>query len=230
MVVKNKIKETKEPAVDNPVVLTRWQKIWLRIKKTCKLLLWVALLLVLIVGGFFLGVYLRVFDTNTINEKLELYKYPVLNEYFVKPDKSINPETNKDNELVSKNKLPDNSAKPLEGKPADLSKPVILTKEEIAKQTKLRQAEEKKRIGKLARLYNEMKPADAAAILDELNDDMIVAILGKMDEGQVAKILVEFNADKSARLTRNIYNGKPVVLNTSIDTANNANNVQEVSH
>lgn len=70
-----------------------------------------------------------------------------------------------------------------------------------------REAAERKRVSKLARLYNEMKPADAAAAMDQLDDDTCVAILQRMDEGQAAKVLAEFDPSKAARLTKIIYEG-----------------------
>lgn len=189
-----------------------------KLKRLFIVLFLLFLFLCLIAGGFFVGVYLRVFDTNALNEKLELYKYPVLNAYFVKPDNVPEEETAAEKNETAKPE----AAKPNAVTPTDLlekttvdplSKPIILTKEEIERQTQLRQAEEKKRVTKLARLYGDMKADKAAAILDELNDDMIIAILGRMDEAQVSKILVAFEADKSARLTKLMYNGKPTLTN-----------------
>ena len=187
----------------------------LRIKRFFKILFIVLLLMAIILGGFFLGVYLRVFDVNTVNEKLELYKYPILSEYFVKPDSVM------DNQTSADEKSKDDNGKVMQEtngsgvkaikQSTEAVKPVTLTKEDIEKQIKQSKIEEKKRISKLARLYEQMKPEDAVKILDELSDDMIIAILGKMDEAQVSKILVKFDADKSARLTKMMYNGKPPV-------------------
>jgi len=187
-----------------------------KFKKILKISSIALLLLILIVGGFFLGIYLRIFDTNAINEKMELYKYPIIGDYFVKPAGTAD-DTNAEKQTDTKI---DTTAK-TDGKVTDAklntdtkvepSKPVVLSKDEIEKQMKLRQAEEKKRISKLARLYEQMKPKDAVAILDDLNDDMIIEILQKMDESQSAKILAGFDPSKSARLTQSMYNGKPPV-------------------
>ena len=54
-------------------------------KRLIKLVLFLVLLLALIVGGFALGVYLQVFDTNEINERMQLYNLPVVGEYFPVP-------------------------------------------------------------------------------------------------------------------------------------------------
>lgn len=188
-----------------------------KIKRWLKIFAILLLLLVLIIGGFFLGIYLRIFDTNTINEKMELYKYPIIGDYFVKPtdeekdktaDKATTPDA-PDSKKVG-NKIEDAKLDP--NKLTDPSKPVVLTKEQVEKQMKLQQAEEKKRISKLARLYGQMKAPEAVAIMDDLDDDMTIAILQKMDEGQTAKVLAAFDPEKSARLTKIMYNGKPPVM------------------
>ncbi|MDF2565444.1 MAG: MgtE intracellular region [Massilibacillus sp.] len=180
------------------------------------------LILAFIIGGFFLGVYLRVFDVSQINDKLELYKYPIIGQYFEKP-LTAKDESKGTGDLEKPGKpivIPDPKAQdktdnPLklteEEKQADASKPIVLDKAEIDKQLKLRQAEEKKRVSKLARLYGSMKPEKAMPILDTLDDDMAIAILSKMEEDQVSKILPLFDTSKSARLTRIMYNGKPSV-------------------
>ena len=183
---------------------------WLRIKALLRLLPKIILLLILVIGGFFLGIYLRIFDTNTINEKMELYKYPIIGDYFVKPDKPVKSEDIQQPEPVDK-KVTDAKINPDKALSADPSKPVVLTKEEIEKQMKLRQAEEKKRISKLARLYGQMKPKEAVDILDKLDDNMVVAILQKMEEPQMSKLLTTFDSERSAQLTKILYSGKPII-------------------
>ena len=83
--------------------------------------------------------------------------------------------------------------------------------EKIESDTKELQAAEKKRIGKLSRLYNEMKPDEAAKILTALDDEMLISILQKMDESQVSQILANeaFGADRAADITRKMYAGTP---------------------
>ena len=183
---------------------------WLRIKAMLRFLPKIILLLILVIGGFFLGIYLRIFDTNTINEKMELYKYPIIGDYFVKPDKPVKSEEIQQPEPVDK-KVADVKISPDKALTADPSKPVVLTKEEIEKQMKLRQAEEKKRISKLARLYGQMKPKEAVDILDKLDDNMVVAILQKMEEPQMSKLLTTFDSERSAQLTKILYSGKPII-------------------
>ena len=182
--------------------------------KIVKVLLMLFLLFVLIVGGFALGVYLQLIDTQEANEQLKLYDLPVIGEYFVRPAPSES----------DMEKMPVEDAKP--DKDKDLKsddkdkkefKKLVITKEEIEKQMKQREAEEKKRVSKLARLYNQMKPKDAAKAMDELDDDMCIAILQRMDEAVVAKIMTEFDEGKTARITRIMYAGTKKEVNTEAD-------------
>ena len=71
------------------------------------------------------------------------------------------------------------------------------------------QADEKKRVSKLARLYNEMKPADAAKILETMDNDIVIAIFQRMDESQVSQILTEFDPDRAATISKIMYVGAP---------------------
>ena len=97
------------------------------------------------------------------------------------------------------------------------SKKITISKKEIEKQMKEREAAEKKRVSKLARLYNEMKPRDAAEAMDALDDDLCIAILQRMDEANAAKVMSEFEASKTARLTQIMYEGTQKKMNTEED-------------
>ena len=179
-------------------------------RRFLKILLILLLLIVLVIGGFALGIYLRIFDTQEANEKLGLYNLPIIGQYFVKPAPTEEDMQNTPAEDVK----PDPEADKKDQKD---SKKVQLSKKEIEKQMKDREAAERKRVSKLARLYNEMKPADAAAAMDQLDDDTCIAILQRMDEGQAAKILAEFDASKTARLTKIMYEGKQKTLTSPSD-------------
>ena len=181
-------------------------------RRILKILVVLFLLAALVVLGFFLGIYLRIFDTNSMNEKLGLYNLPVVGQFFVKPAPKT-ADTTDDSTSNPKSKTED--SKPDAN--AQTSKPVVLTKAEIEKQMKAKQAEEKKRVSKLARLYNEMKPAEAASVMDALDDDVAVAILQRMDESQAGKILAKFDPDKSARLTKLMYVGTTKKMQSPAD-------------
>ena len=161
----------------------------------------------LLIGGFFLGIYLKLFDTEELNAQYGIYEWPVVGEYFV-------PKLSEEElKAIEKQKRAEEAKKKKE---AEANKPIVLTEEEIAAQTAEREKEEKKRISKLSRFYNEMKPAEAAKIMSALDDDMAIGIFKKMDEGQVSQILAapEFGEEKAASITRKMYvGGKQRVFN-----------------
>ena len=163
------------------------------------------LLVALVIGGFFLGIYLKILDGDEMNKKMGLYDMPLIGQYFVRPtpeDGSTVPDS-----AAEKAKQEQAQAK----KAADdkKSKPVKLTKEEIEKLTQQRQAEEKKRVSKLARLYNEMKPEEAAKIMENMESDIVIAIFQRMDESQVSQIMANFDAGKAASISKLMYVGVP---------------------
>lgn len=169
--------------------------------------------IVLLIAGFILGIYLGLFDQEEMNEKYGIYDWPIIGESFVRPlseEELAAQEAERIAQEAEAKRKADEEAK---------SKPVKLTKEEIDKQTQERQAAEKKRIGKLSRLYNEMKADDAAKILTGLDDDMSIAIMQKMDESQVSQILAseEFGAEHAAEITRKMYRGMPKRVNNPND-------------
>ena len=172
-------------------------------RKKLKILFGLILLLVLVAGGFALGVYLRLFDTQALNEEFGLHKLPIVGAYFVPP-------TGTDHAAASANAT---ATAPASAKAAAAPKKtpetVKITKEEIEKQQKEREAAEKKRVTKLARLYNDMKPADAAKVMEGLDIDLCIAILQRMDEGNAAKIMATFEPERAARITQIIYEGVP---------------------
>ena len=188
-------------------------------KKMVKIALAAILLLVLVVGGFLLGVYLQIFDASTMNEKLKLYDMPIIGEFFVKPAPETGEMPKEESVGKTKEEMTDSKLNPDKDKDKDKgqSKPKVLTKEEIEKQMKEREAQEKKRVSKLARVYNEMKPQQAAEVMKDLDDDLSVAILQKMDESQAAKTLAAMDADQSARLTKLMYTGVPKKVISPLD-------------
>ena len=146
------------------------------------------------------------FDTEEMKQKLGLYKLPVVGEYFVKP---APPQ-----EEMEEKPVEDVKPKPDEKKQ---SKKLTLSRKEIEEQMKQREDAEKKRVSKLARLYNGMKPKDAAEAMDALDDDLAVTILQRMEEGTASKVLSEFEPAKAARLTQIIYEGTKKKLQTAAD-------------
>ena len=175
-------------------------------RKKLKILFGVILLLVLVAGGFALGVYLRLFDTQALNEEYGLHRLPVIGEYFVPPAGSEESAAQADASAGESGTPPHSAAS---AGPKKASESVKITKEEIAKQQAEREAAEKKRVTKLARLYNDMKAADAAKVMESLDIDLCIAILQRMDEGNAAKVMSAFEPERAAQITQIIYEGVP---------------------
>lgn len=178
----------------------RWMNFRQRINLR-RLIIGIIIVLIIAVAGFLGGIYLRIFDTNELNEKYGLYEIPVIGKYFV-PVPTGEPEEKPEEKV---------QAKP------EKSKAIKLTPKEIEKQRKERQAAERKRVSKLARLYNELKPQTAAEILGKLEDDVAIAILQRMDESQAAKVLGKLDAARAATLTKEIYVGKTPNMSSAGD-------------
>lgn len=195
-------------------------------RRVLKTIVGLFLLLCVIVAGFFAGIYLRVLDVHEINEKLDLYALPFIGQYFVPPaEKTADNAAEKPTEAkpsvldeyifqpakkLFDGSLPASDESSDDAGKADAAeqKRVVLTQEEIERQQKEAEAAERKRVSKLARVYNEMKPEAAADIMGGLEDEVAVAVLQKMDESQAAKVLAALDPTQSARLTRSIFTGK----------------------
>ena len=173
-------------------------------RKKLKILFILILLLVLVAGGFALGVYLRLFDTQALNEEYGLHELPIIGEYFVPP---AGEETETTHTAAGDVSAQHGTHAAQAAAPKKASESVKITKEEIEKQQKERETAEKKRVTKLARLYNDMKAADAAKVMESLDIDLCIAILQRMDEGNAAKVMAAFEPERAAQITQIIYEG-----------------------
>lgn len=193
-------------------------------RRTIKIILGLALLLGLIVGGFALGIYLRILDTHAINEEygLGLHELPVVGEFFMPPledEVAEDVATNTATTTTTTTAIPAGGDvnEPNKAARQQLEQPSIrITPEEIAKQAAEREAEEKKRITKLARLYDGMKAKDAAEAMELLNIDLCISILQRMDEGNASKVLAAFEAGKAAQITQIMYSGQQERANNNL--------------
>ena len=61
--------------------------------------------------------------------------------------------------------------------------------------------EEQKRIRSLVRIYEGMKPKDAARILNTLETDILIAVMERMSERKSAPILAEMDSDRARQVT-----------------------------
>lgn len=61
--------------------------------------------------------------------------------------------------------------------------------------------EEAETLDRLREIYEAMRPADAAAVVESLDDDMVVELLQLLDARRAARILGEMSPERAAALT-----------------------------
>lgn len=191
----------------------------------------------LVTVGFFIGVYLKMVDLDKLNNEHKIYDWPIVGEYFVKLPweryAEYRAKKEEEDRLAAEaeaQRIAEEEAKRLEEEKkaeaeakkeaeaeAKKSKALVVSNEKIEKERQERATAEKKRIAKLARLYTDMKPEEAAKIVDNLQDDVAVAILQRMEEGVSAKILAKLDPMKAARFSNIIFVGKRTVLTSLPD-------------
>ncbi len=67
----------------------------------------------------------------------------------------------------------------------------------------------KQRLAQLTTLYSAMRPADAAAIMDQMTDEMVLEILPTLPDRNAARILNNLGDDvRKARLSEQMLDGK----------------------
>jgi len=79
-----------------------------------------------------------------------------------------------------------------------------LLKIEVGNLLKQKKAFEDERIGKLAKIYDGMKAQEVAAMMNNLDDDTVVAVLLKMSTRNAAKVLGLLNAERAARISNKL--------------------------
>lgn len=170
-----------------------------------KKLLIVFVILLLAGVGFALGIYLKLIDLQGITGNWKLHEYPVIGQYFTPPKTNFEPvELDDTSSVPAVMPQPQPMQQPAPPPTSSLN-PADIDKDKLAK---AKQQEEAKKISKLARLYENMKPDEAVPILNKMDDDTVIAILNKMDEGQVAKIMALFDPDRAARLSQTMMKVK----------------------
>ena len=179
-------------------------------------------LVVLIVGGFVAAVKYDVITTEQVamlNEELGLYRLPLVGNgrYFEVPEGVEWPPPEEKAE-------PEETSEPapvVEEKPAPKVTEVRIDKKAIDEQRAQREAEEKKRVARLARIYESMKPEDAANALINVDWDTTVLILQRMSEDSVAQVLSKMDPEAAAQLTEMLFAGTQRRVTTPYDTMRN---------
>ena len=211
-------------------------KILTVLRKIRNILLGLILLTILIIAGFVAAVKFDVLGTEDVamlNEELGLYRLPFVGNgrYFEVPEgvewpPPPEPEPEPEPEPVIEPEpepQPEPEPPKEEPKPKKEEKPreVKIDKKAIDEQRAKREAEEKKRLARLARIYESMKPEQAANALINVDWDTTVLIFQRMSEDSVAQILAKMEPEAAAQLTEMLYAGTQRRVTTPSDTMRN---------
>ncbi|MBQ6975689.1 MAG: magnesium transporter MgtE [Selenomonadaceae bacterium] len=177
------------------------------------------------VSAFAASIYFGVLDNEKVawvNEKIGLYKLPLIGagqefEYFAVPEGVVwppPPEPEPEPEPAPTDTPTAVAEKPKPEPPKNTatddkkSKDVKVSQKELEEQMKAREAAEKKRISKLARIYDNMKPEEAAKALNDVSLDTVVLILQKMNEANAGQVIAKMEPSKAARVTQMLFDGQ----------------------
>lgn len=203
------------------------------LRKVRNILIGLIVLTVLIVGAFVAAVKFDVLATEDIallNEELGLYRLPFVGNgrYFEVPEgvewppPEPEPETEPEPKPPPPEPTPEPEVKPepTPEKPKREEKPkeVKIDRKAIDEQRAKREAEEKKRLARLAKIYESMKPEAAANALINVDWDTTVLILQRMSEDSVAQILSKMEPEAAAQLTEMLYAATQRRVTTPSDT------------
>ena len=202
-------------------------------------LLGLILLTALVIGGFAAAIKFDVLGTEDVamlNEELGLYRLPFVGNgrYFEVPE-GVEWPPPPEPEPEPPKPEPQPAAQPEppkeEPKPAAAEKPkpkreekpkeVKIDRKAIEEQRAKREAEEKKRVTRLARIYESMKPEEAANALINVEWDTTVLIFQRMSEDSVAQILAKMEPEIAAQLTEMLYAGTQRRVVVPADTGRN---------
>ena len=218
------------------------------LRKIRNFIITVVVLTALVIAAFVAAIKFDVLDTEDVamlNEELGLYRLPFVGNgrYFEVPEgvewppiepipepepppPPPPPPEEKPADDKSKDKDKADASKPIDDKPKpdkkdDKPKDVKIDKKAIDEQRKQREAAEKKRVTRLARIYENMKPEEAAKALTSVDSDTTVLIFQRMTEDSVAAILAKMDPDHAAQLTEMLFTGTQRRVTTSQDTMRN---------
>jgi hypothetical protein len=169
------------------------------------ILLWLLLgilLVMLLGGGFAIASFLGLVSLDDLTNKARQLprQIPIVAKYLPGESPVVQTDTEEAEVSAIPAGLPPQAAVETLAPLKPVVKPVASpeTAEALAKA----KAEEDKKISRVARLYSNMKPEEAAPIMKELDDDLVVTILKKMEDEQAAKILTAMEPQRAAKLTR----------------------------
>lgn len=207
------------------------------LRKIRNIFLGLILLTILVIGAFVAAIKFDVLTTEDVamlNEELGLYRLPFVGNgrYFEVPEGVIwppppepepepEPEPPPEPEPVSEPEPEEKTKKDEKPKKDDKPREVKIDRKAIEEQRAQREAEEKKRVARLARIYETMKPEQAANALVNVDWDTTVLIFQRMSEESVANILAKMEPEVAAQLTEMLYAGTQRRVTTPSDTMRN---------
>lgn len=127
-------------------------------------------------------------DFNLANTKTELYKE--LADRRTKLDAQ-------EKQLHVKEAMLQATAKELELKYQELEK----LKKELENLLQIQSEKEEDRVNSLVKIYEGMKPKDAARIFDTLDLDVLVSVIGRMSERKISPIMAAMNPERAKTVT-----------------------------
>ena len=180
-------------------------------------------LVIAVVGGFAWAVKtgkLSTEDVAMINKELGLYRLPYVGngKYFEVPEGVEWPPKEESKPEAESETPEDTPVEPEKPKPAEKPTEVKIDRKAIEEQRLKREAEEKKRVTRLARIYENMKPEAAANALINVDWDTTVLIFQRMSEDSVAQILSKMEPEAAAQLTEMLFAGTQRRVTTPYDT------------
>ena len=242
---KKAVKETSAESVnenatveaEEDVPKTPKDKAFSALRKIRNVVLGIIALTVLVVAGFAAAVkfdVLKTEDVAMLNEELGLYRLPFVGNgrYFEVPEGvewppppplEPEPEPEPEPQPTAEPEPPKEEPKPaVEEKPKSTreEKPreVKIDRKAIEEQRAQREAEQKKRVTRLARIYESMKPEEAANALINVDWDTTMLIFQRMSEDSVAQILAKMDPEAAAQLTEMLFAGSQRRVNAPAET------------
>lgn len=163
------------------------------------------------------AIHYKLVDLVKLDSQWGFSKYPVVGDLIKplisEPLADIPVQQDDEPKIIKPNtsipaKPPESPPEPVLPKPSFNPLSVPVDNSELAKQTAQRKEEEQRRLVRVARLYDGMKPEEAAPILNELEDEAVLLLFSKMDQERVAKIMTLFDPKRSARLSNSMLKGR----------------------
>lgn len=142
-------------------------------------------------------------ETRFSTEKIELLNKLKKRKEEIEQERKLS--ANRENVLLAVEKKLDDKFTVLEQRKGELEK----IRDEILKIQGNINKEDNQKILSLVKIYETMKPADAARIFDELDLHVLLEVVEKMKEAKTAPILAKMSSDKAKTVTMFIAQKRP---------------------